>query len=214
MTEFYLADMNGRRFEGVTADPIGNFYAITHDCPFCGKRASSGRSLIWIADECAEKGKVIFPCESCNKYITAPSEIFVEECLDKLRQSPDMYQAIKRMSQSELLVPNWVYVLFAANKVGPVDLELVHWDGKGTCPGCGHAHARELSQALDCIWCQAKFWVNQRDISRTNKTNVLCSSCGRVTIIPPTVWCPICGNNLRSETVFVKLIRETNGILS
>jgi hypothetical protein len=212
--EYYLSDTQGGRFQGVADEPVENFFGVTHDCPFCGQRASTGRSLVWIASECITKGEVTFPCASCNEYITMPSAIFAEGCLDKLKQFSNLYQAITRMSQGDLLVPKWGEVMVAANKGGPIDLESLEWDGKGTCPGCGKAHAQELSQGLKCLGCQAEFWVNQNNISRTANTMVLCSKCGRSMIIPPTVWCPVCGRNLRSDTVFLKLFIEANGVSS
>lgn len=212
--EYYLSDTQGGRFQGTTDEPVGNSFGVTHDCPFCGKRASSGRSLVWIASECITKGEVTFPCATCNEYITMPSAIFVGGCLDKLKQFSNLYQAITQMSQGELLVSNWGEVMVAANKAGPIDLESLEWDGKGSCPGCGKAYSQELSQGLKCLGCQAEFWVNQNDISRTSNTMVLCAKCGRNMVIPPTVWCPVCSRNLRSDTVFLKLFREANGALS
>lgn len=210
--EFYLSDTQGKQFQGTTDEPVGNFFGVTHDCPFCGQRASTGRSLVWIASECIAKGEVTFPCASCNEYITMPSAIFAEGCLEKLKQYSNRYQAITRMSQHELLVSNCGEVVFAANKGGPIDLKSLEWDGKGSCPGCGKAHAQELSQGLKCLKCQAEFWVNQNNISRTADTKVLCSRCGHSMTIPPTVWCPVCGRNLRSGAVVLKLFREANEV--
>lgn len=210
MAEFYLSNTQGGRFQGAIDDPVESFFAVTHDCPLCGKRASTGRSLVWIASECIAKGEAVFPCASCNEYVTIPSEIFAEGCLEKLKQYFNLFQVIRQMTQSELLAPNWGEVILAANKGGPIELESLEWDGKGTCPGCGKLQALEVSQRLTCVWCQAEFWVNQNNISRTGNTNVLCSRCKRSMVIPPTVWCPVCGRNIRSEAMFLKLFREAN----
>jgi len=214
MTEFYLCDLDGRRFQGTPTDPIGDFFAIAHDCPFCGQKASQGRSLVWIAIECIENGKAIFPCQSCGGLLNAPSEIFLKESLEILKESEEeMDMAMGKMSQQVLLVQNWGQVLFTANKGGPIDLESLEWDGIGTCPGCGQASAQEFSYELECIWCQADFWVNQKSISRTVNTNALCPSCNRSMVIPPTVWCQKCGRNIRTFEAFVRLFKEANQVV-
>lgn len=213
MTESYLCNTSGERFQGAPTDPIGRFYAIAHDCPFCGQKASTGRSLVWIASECKKKGEAIFPCQSCGRLLNAPSEIFIEESLEMLKEGDWMFVDMGKMSQQVLLVQNWGQVLFAANKGGPIDLESLEWDGIGTCPGCGQASAQEFSYKLECIWCQADFWVNQKSISRTVNTNVLCPSCKRGMVIPPTVWCPKCGRNIRSSEAFVRLFKEANQVV-
>jgi hypothetical protein len=212
--EFYLSDQFARQFTGGTDEPVGNFTTITHDCPFCGKRASEGRSLVWIAGECLEKDQGVFPCANCSQRILVPSTIFPEEGLKKLKtlRRADLFRAIGQMSLRELLVPNWGEVIFTANKGGPVDPKSLKWDGKGTCPGCGKAQAEELSQGLKCFKCQTVFWVNQNNISHTGNTIALCSKCGNSMVIPPTVWCPVCGRNLQSETVILKLFREANEV--
>ncbi len=211
MIKFYLSDMDGKLFQGTSSDPIRNFHAINHDCPLCGQKASRGRSLVWIASECIQHGKAVFPCQSCGELLNTPSAIFVKGSLESLNQRPyAMIEVMREMSQQELLVQNWGQVLFAENKGGPIDSESLEWDGIGTCPGCGYEYAQELSQKLECMWCQTDFWVNQQDISRTGNTNVLCSSCKRSMVIPPTVWCPTCGRNIRS--IFVKLFKEANQV--
>ena len=140
MAEFYLSNTQGQQFQGAADDPVDNFFTVTHDCPLCGKRASTGRSLVWIASECIAKGEAVFPCASCNEYITVPAGIFAEGCLEKLKDYFNILQAIRKMTQSELLAPNWGEVVLAANKGGAIDLESLEWDGKGTCPGCGKAN--------------------------------------------------------------------------
>ncbi|MCD4709166.1 MAG: hypothetical protein K8S62_15695 [Candidatus Sabulitectum sp.] len=212
MMEFYLSDSKGRPLQGAADKPAGNYPGVTHDCPFCGQRASTGRTLAWIASECISKGKVLFPCNNCSEYITIPSDIFVEGCLEKLRKSSNMNYAITRMSQHELFVSNCGELVLAANNAGPVDLESLEWDGRGSCPGCGKEYAEELSQRLKCLKCQAEFWVKQKSISHTANTMVLCFKCRHVMIIPLTVWCPVCGRNLRSSDTFLKLFREANGV--
>lgn len=216
--ESFLSTMSGEPFQGTEDDPVGDFFGITHNCPFCGNTASKDRSLVWIAGECIASEKVVFPCNSCGEYITVPSTIFPRETLEKLRDS-DLYDldldvAIGRMSPRELLVPNWGEVILVANKGRPVDRESLEWDGTGTCPGCGRAHPVDLSWSFKCLRCEAVNTVNQTSISQTRNTTVVCHRCGNGMIIPPTVWCPVCGRNLQDATVVSRLFREANGISS
>lgn len=211
--EVYLSDMANRKFEGTTDDPVGDFYGITHDCPFCGNRASASRSLIWVARECIANGRAVFQCAGCEKYVTIPSAIFVEGALAKIQRS-DLFSAITRMTLHDLLTPNWGEVILETNKSGLGDLESLGWDGTGACPGCGRAQAEEFSQGFNCVRCEKVFWVHQNDISRTNDTMALCHHCGKSMVIPPTVWCQVCGRNLRPEKIILKLFQKANGVLS
>lgn len=211
MSESYLSDMSGNRFQGGASDPIGKFFAISQDCQFCGKKESTGRSLVWIIGECIDKKEAIFPCQNCGKYLKIPSEIFTDKCLERLKNRRHaIYQEITVMNQFELLVQNWSQILLDANKSGSVDIESMKWDGTGSCPGCGKASVMELSQRLECVWCHSEMWVNQNKISKNSNTNLLCHRCNRSMVIPPSVWCPVCGHNIRDETVFIRLFREAN----
>lgn len=124
--EYFLGSMSGERLQKKPDAPIGA-RGLTHTCPFCGKRASQGRVINWIASECILDGEAVFPCSSCGQTVSAPSAIFVEESLRKLSEKNfdpttgrlnqrGLYLDIIKMSARELLVPNWGEVLEAWNK--------------------------------------------------------------------------------------------------
>jgi len=110
----YLSDMQGNRFTG--SGPIGNFKAITHDCPFCNKNASMGRTLIWIISECVSKGRVSFPCNTCKKTIQISKSIFPEIIIKKFSVPfININAELEKMAESELLNPNWRYIIADEN---------------------------------------------------------------------------------------------------
>jgi predicted RNA-binding Zn-ribbon protein involved in translation (DUF1610 family) len=124
--EYFLSYRSGEKKEGNPDDPIAN-KGITHNCPFCGKQASKGRSLSWITSECIKKGNASFPCNSCGEIITISTKIFVENILEELAHkcfNPrikqvsdfDLGNMIDQMKPNDLLVPNWGEVLDKWNK--------------------------------------------------------------------------------------------------
>lgn len=126
--DYYLGPMSGERLQRKADAPLG-VCGITHACPFCGKRASQGRVLNWIAGECILTGEAVFPCSSCGRSLSVPSAIFVETSLQKLRglvldqasgklDQRALFQEIMKMSARELLVPNWGEVIESFNKRG------------------------------------------------------------------------------------------------
>jgi len=195
---------------------IGIAFYLTHDCPFCGKRGSEYRALTWIVDSCISSGKAEFPCDDCREYITFPSEVFKEGLFKSLMRT--RLDGVEYWSDSELFgktpneifVKDWLQVLFMANKGGPVDLDHIEWDGKGACPGCGKANPEILSQSLECPSCSKYFSINQKDINRDVETYVLCHNCNFKMIIPPTVWCSKCKQNLQPSNMFIKLFESSN----
>jgi len=198
-------------------EPMGSPYVrLTHDCPFCGKRGSKDRALVWIVESCIASGKALFPCWDCGEYMTFPSEVFKEGLLESLRiTEPNgrvgvSHGRLGEKKPSEIFIKDWFQVLLTANKGGPVDLDHIAWDGKGTCPGCGKAETVAVSQSLDCVSCRHRFWINQDEINKMEETPVGCPKCNSEMIIPPTVWCPKCGQNLRHSNFVLKLFKEAN----
>ncbi len=196
-------------------EPVGSPYVtLTHDCPFCGKRGSKDRGLLWIVKSCIESGKALFPCCECREYITFPSEVFKEGLLESLRITEPAggvgvhHGRLGEKTPKEIFVKDWFEVLLTANKGGPVDLGHIAWDGKGTCPGCGRSHPERFDLRLTCLWCNSDFWINENLISNTDNTKMPCPKCNREIAIPPTVWCQVCGNNVRSSGVVMKLVEE------
>ncbi len=124
--DYFLGSMAGDKLERKADAPLG-VCGITHDCPFCGQRASQGRVLNWIAGECILAGEAVFPCSHCGRMISIPASIFVEASLKKLRQrcfneadgqlnQRTLFMLITGMSARELLVPDWGEVILARNK--------------------------------------------------------------------------------------------------
>lgn len=194
-------------------EPLEGSCYLAHDCPFCGQRASDGklsRSILWIIHSIKESGKALFPCDNCGKFVTFPSEAFKEGLLVTDSDGRVRFTGQSRMKANEIFVENLNEVLLRANKGGPVDLDDIEWDGKGTCPGCGKSNPEEVSQLLECISCHKEFWTNQQSIKRTSETHVCCPKCNSDMIIPPTVWCPKCGQNLRPDKVVQTLVKQAN----
>lgn len=189
---------------------------LTHDCPFCGKRGSEARALAWIVDSCIKSGNAEFPCDSCGEYITFPSEVFKEglfESLMKKDAGGAEYWAASELNDktpNDIFVEDWPQALFTANKAGPIDLDDIEWDGKGSCPGCGKAGPESVSQSLECTSCFSNFSINQNDIDKNTETQIVCPNCDSTMIIPSTVWCPKCGQNLRPVNIFIELFEEAN----
>ena len=207
-TRYYLSDSQGRRFQGAADDHLGKFSHLTHDCPYCEKNASTGRSLVWIASECIKNEQVQFPCNSCSKLITIPAAIFHGDGLRKLERTS--IQNIERMSPEELLKPNWVALVIAENMGEAVDVTSLTWDGEGSCPGCGHATPQHLSQKINCVECQAEYWIDQDIIEKEDDSWFVCPSCGKTMIIPATVWCQVCAQNLRPDTEILRIFQDAN----
>ncbi len=124
--DYYLGNMSGERSERRPDAPLGAC-GITHDCPFCGKRASTGRVVNWIAGECLLEGEAVFPCPHCGQSISVPAAIFLEsalqslrrECLDEAAGWIDqraLFQRMVNLSARELLVPDWGEVILKWNK--------------------------------------------------------------------------------------------------
>jgi len=206
----YITDMQGKRFQGTENDALGNYTSIAHECPFCGKEASKGRSLVWIAGECIQKGHAVFPCISCSKWVKVPFQIFALGCLRKLKETPSVQATLSTMPLKQVLNPNWGNLILTANKGGPIDVSAMEWDRRGSCPGCGQDHINQVSIQVKCVFCNNRYWVNQVNISTKGNTNVQCNECGRIMIIPPSVWCPVCGENLQASSVIDDLIVEAN----
>ncbi len=117
---------------------------------------------------------------------------------------------LREKTSNEIFVDDWLQVLFFANKGGPISLDHIEWDGKGPCPGCGITNPRVVSQSLVCTSCRSVFSINQKDINHGIETYVLCHKCNSKMVIPPTVWCQKCGQNLRPGNIFLKLFEEAN----
>jgi hypothetical protein len=134
-TGYYLSTQHGERLQVKPEDPIGSV-CVTHPCPFCGQEASRGRSLNWIASECAKNDVAIFPCNSCERTLAVPSKIFVGTILEELREAnydPRLQQLnerafsfeIMKVKTCDLLVKNWGEVIYAYNKGLPIEIELM-----------------------------------------------------------------------------------------
>ena len=106
--------------------PIGNSYYITHDCPFCGDKASAYRALPWIMSSCASSGSAVFPCDNCGESLTFPSDVFSGGLIESLL-TPDG-SGVKSWSNSsnnelgkrtpnEVFVPNWIEIFFSTNSI-------------------------------------------------------------------------------------------------
>ncbi len=208
--DFYLCNLKGERFPGTLQDTLADYTQITHNCPVCNKQASFKRSLGWIFQECINKEKAVFPCISCGKFITIPSDIFVKSTMDRFKRVRLNISSIKNLKISELIVHDVGEAIIAANKSGGTDLKSLLWDGKGSCPGCGNASTQNISQKIHCVQCGTGYLVPQEKISRTQNTTLRCSKCGKYMRIPPTVWCPVCKNNLRSSTDFIRVFKKAN----
>lgn len=213
-TANYLSDLDGNPFVGAEDEPIGTYYALTHACPFCGKRASQGRSLAWIANECNLNGQAIFPCQQCGKVITVPRTIFKGGVLEKLKQAFQPVQILQGLSYGQLLTSDWEEALFATNRQTSIDPIISEWNGAEVCPGCGYRTAMNLSQQLSCGQCNTAFWVNWNDIGRSGDSHVQCPRCTYIMVVPATVWCPNCGLNWRDEAQLSRLFNEANQGLS
>lgn len=122
----YLGLKSGEKVKRKADAPVG-VCGITHACPFCGKRASQGRVLNWIAGECLLAGEAVFPCSSCGQTVSVPAAIFTEAGLEKLRRlsfneetgelnQRVLFIQIIGMSERELLVPNWGEIIESWNK--------------------------------------------------------------------------------------------------
>ncbi len=214
---FYLSDSQARRFPGLADDPVGEYAAIVHDCPFCGKTASRGRYLIWIASKCVEKGEATFPCLSCGQLVKAPPTIFAQGRLEAMTGIIEAYRAGKspywrvevgKLSPAELLATDWGRSLLAANDKGPVAAESLPWDGKGTCPACDSSGPADVSEEFDCPSCGGRMWVNHMELSHTGTTYVQCRTCKHCAAFPWTVWCPLCDRSLLPHGAVDNLMRE------
>lgn len=107
MADFYLCDTAGTRFTDESGEMLGNYCAIGHDCPVCGGTACRGRTLAWLALECAAKGAAVYPCMSCGAEIRFPRSAFVPECLDRISQHPQPNAFLRVLTAAEVLVPGW-----------------------------------------------------------------------------------------------------------
>lgn len=93
---------------------------------------------------------------------------------------------------------------FAANG-GPFGEE-----APGVCPGCGQSGAGPaMTFPIACPGCGNGLMINQESVGKTAETHVLCK-CSYPIVIPPDVWCPDCGLNLRGLTKIGQLVKEAN----
>jgi predicted RNA-binding Zn-ribbon protein involved in translation (DUF1610 family) len=78
------------------------------------------------------------------------------------------------------------------------------------CVGCGFSGAsRPVSFPVDCPWCAATSRIPQEAVHPEHGLIQQCSGCGAGIRIPPTVWCPKCGLNIRRRDKS-ELVREAN----
>jgi hypothetical protein len=84
----------------------------------------------------------------------------------------------------------------------------------GQCPGCGNQAValRNARVPLQCPSCARAFVIPLDGVRPGTVLSVMCShdGCSQVLNVPVTIWCPECGNNLRSMRKVRELILAEN----
>jgi len=158
------------------------------DCIYCGHLTQFSSS--YIRDEQSKTGIYTYVCSwfQCARIVAVPNEVWCPECKINLRSD---YKCIIR----------------EYNRHWPTKIEVP----QGACPGCGHeGKGFAVGQEFLCWNCGRACVVSQSNISKSGNTNVMCASCHQTFVIPPNVWCPICGLNLRWQGELLKTISTAN----
>ncbi|MFG3200407.1 hypothetical protein [Streptomyces sp. NPDC048192] len=85
----------------------------------------------------------------------------------------------------------------------------------GSCPGCS-AQMAPLRDPFDlsCPKCGRSVVLSLRSLEPGCTVSTMCPNreCGEYITIPPSIWCPVCGENLRPLDVIRKLTLEANDV--
>jgi uncharacterized protein YbaR (Trm112 family) len=72
------------------------------------------------------------------------------------------------------------------------------------CKGTGGSYVINFN----CPKCDTILPVNQNQIHKELGANLICHICQNIIKIPSTVWCPLCKQNFKGDTL--KIVREYN----
>ena len=148
-------------------------------CPECSDGFEVMRAF--VADAVKERGVYTFVCEKwgCYRLWALPASIWCPGCGVNLRH-------------------DYATHLQAYNREHPPKGMVFD---PGTCAGCGRTGPNMLAmdEALICPHCRRSVNVPQSRLRKDSVTRVQCARCSRPFDVPPTVWCQVCGKNMRTE---------------
>ncbi|MFB7270720.1 hypothetical protein [Streptomyces sp. NPDC056244] len=83
----------------------------------------------------------------------------------------------------------------------------------GSCPGCSHQMPQLAGPfTLGCPKCGQSVILSLESFRPGTTTTTMCPNreCSLYIKIPPSIWCPVCGQNLRPLNIVTKLTLEAN----
>ncbi len=95
------------------------------------------------------------------------------------------------------------------DRLGPSD------PADAPCVGCGYYTTRPnrpsppLDLLIDCQGCGDQIAIPEANFHVGQGMHLRHDNCNTVTVIPNTIWCPKCGQHLRTRGI-PELIREAN----
>ncbi|GAB3421030.1 hypothetical protein GCM10027569_49910 [Flindersiella endophytica] len=170
------------RLPGSGADPVLR-------CPGC--EADSGLAARAIAAMVVRLGTQARACDACERItIVVEPSMVCAVCVRPLEEVNDL-----------------LYSRYATT--GPAD------PADAPCVGCGYYVSRPnpggpaLDVLIECQGCGDQIRIPEEDFAVGQGIRLLCGRCHSHTLVPKTVWCPKCGQHLRTLGI-PELVREAN----